>query len=306
MALALFALAAPSWALAGPANDARLVVKTFKNVSTGQVVKGSASCPTGSRAVGGGYGSSGAMYTGWYFPRFDEPLASTGKPPRAGRPAARWRARVDESAPDPYDYKISVVCSKHSDATVVTKRFKVPSERYHGAVAMCPQGSRAIGGGLAVPTAAQGHTLIVDTGPIRTETSFSIIAPKTGQSARGWAATAFNGTATTERPEAVALCSHDSKAVAQTTTADVLAGSAEGKLVSCPAHSRATDGGFVVHPFLSGGGMVPFNEAANTPLASGGIAATKTGAVPRSWFPAVDNHTSGSITVDFVAICEPR
>src|SRR5205085_9870438 len=106
-------------------------------------------------------------------------------------------------------------------------------------------------------------------GPTRTEAPFPT-APATGKSARGWVASAYNGAATTERLKTVALCSHDSKAVAQTKTMDVPPTTAAGKLVYCPDHARATGGGFVVHSFLSSS-KKPFNVAENPPSTTAGF-----------------------------------
>ena len=117
----------------------------------GSAQSGLATCPAGSRVVGGGVTTNSATPNNAvpYRIMLSGPLDETGSTANTadGDIARSWYAYVAGGGL----FRISALCSRASDAFVETTDFQVQdsaTSTQGSAVATCPAGSRAIGGGV--------------------------------------------------------------------------------------------------------------------------------------------------------------
>src|SRR4051794_32212769 len=113
-----------------------------------------------------------------------------------------------------------------NDATIVAAPFELAPSQSDGAIARCPPGQRAVGGGLDT----QGSPWVIDpndkgdshlevSGP-RDETG-TTAGTDTGDVPRSWYGAIRNGTGETRTFKVFAICSQSSDATIQATAVDV-------------------------------------------------------------------------------------
>ena len=117
---------------------------------------GDSTCPNGTRVVGGGVGTTG--------PTVGSEVALSGPTvnggvPNSGDVANRWLASVINTG-QPQTYRVFALCSASSDATIAEASFSFgnedPKQATKDAVARCPAGQRALGGGIITTATTVG------------------------------------------------------------------------------------------------------------------------------------------------------
>lgn len=230
--------------------DSDAILSEFTLATTGltaaSVNERSVACPTGSRAVGGGVGTTAAVpaspgitqpysYTSVPVDAADSVTAtSSGDVPRGWRANAAFQSASFGSA----TLRFYAVCSASSDATLQVTPFTVPSpggsaDAVSGAVATCPTGTRVLSGGVASDLAegAPPNLRIQRSGPLdATSSPDSPAGTDAADVARSWygaeryqAAVAGSGSFRT-----IAVCATDAAVTppptGDTTPPDTIAG----------------------------------------------------------------------------------
>lgn len=189
------------YAVCSATSDATVVAFT-SSVGGTTTLPGMASCPSGSRAIGGGVGTSVAIPASTN-PTF--PFANVNVPVDAGGTVTgtqtgdipqSWRAAVSfqSTAPSPVGgtVKFFAVCSVSSDATIQATPFTVTvagkTDPVNGAVASCPSGQRALSGGVAFDGDPVGTSIRIQrNGPLDSESTADAPAgTDAGDVARSW------------------------------------------------------------------------------------------------------------------------
>jgi hypothetical protein len=152
----------------------------------------SATCPSGTRAIGGGFGSSEEP-SAYRRTTFDQPLAGdTILGATTGSVADGWYFFGENYGDAPVLMKVFAVCSASSRATVQAASFDADAPAQASAV--CPGTGRATGGGFGATSDANSADW-VSTAPA---TGAGGPASSDGDVSRGWFgrvdATAFSGT----------------------------------------------------------------------------------------------------------------
>jgi hypothetical protein len=188
-----------------------------------------------------------------------------------------------------------------SDASVVVTAYQA-SDTVTSAVANCPSGSRAVGGGLASTAPAQ-------SGVVQGEQRFSWPLTENGTQtfidggvARSWEAGLGFGLARGEW-KVYALCSASSDATIQVETKNVGADTIAELQVACPSGSRVLGGG-VSQPNASVkdnnavGSSAPYDD-------TNSVLSAEDGDQARFWHAKYSNDTQQSQGVRVYALCSP-
>ncbi len=241
---AALTLVGASGAQAGAGDDAHFLVQQQTIPNNGSAFSNVVQCPIGERAIGGGLR--------WFsFPstlsiRGSGPVGSDSLLLADGEVPAGWQNRAVNLGSQSQTMISYAICSAGTDATTVKAvEFAVVRDsnglNTGRATAACPNGQRAIGGGVT-PT-GPGHTAFVtSSGPV--DETLQVSSTTSGDVARGWFAL-INGPLG-ERWRAYAICSATSTATIQTASVVVTAGqggAAGSTGVSCPTGQRALSGG---------------------------------------------------------------
>ena len=181
------------YAICSATSDATIEAKPLP-LAPGQTGQASASCPTGTRAVGGGVGVINPTT-----PAFGEllrsgPLDETGSPlgTNTGDIARSWNAFLYNSAAA-NEYRVFALCSAGSDATIEVKTVSIERDREPATdvVAQCPSGRRALAGGVISPeVVGQGRPSLTQSGPL--DETAKTASTDSGDIARAWSATIYN------------------------------------------------------------------------------------------------------------------
>lgn len=293
-ALALVAVCPVSAAHAAPGGDATIAAA---RLSVGPQSSGGAvaTCPAGKRVVGGGVGTTAAEVESQL--RVSGPVDETGLTANTGDGdvARHWYADVRNFDDQSAEHKVFALCSATSDATVEETSVFLESNAGSSAVATCPAGRRAVGGGIGT-TAAVGTSLVRVSGPL--DDTGLTANTSDGDVARHWYANFFN-TASPRTYKVLALCSASSDATVVEETFGVPGGASTSAPVRCPAGRRALGGGLgttaddVAAQLLVSG---PLDE-------SGATATTADGDVARHWYANFYNFVGASRTYKVFALC---
>ncbi len=292
------------WAVARGGSDAIIEATAFSVDSTFGFESGEefASCPGGKRALGGGIVQSG-------FPEgavaSSGPLDSSGRPAetRDGDKAKQWYASVTNYSSGVMDFKVFAICSADSTARLETKVFRTQSNDPGHAVAKCPAGKRALGGGVISPhSPSPDDSAVIASGPLDASGGFSALDD--GDKATQWygAALINNAGADHTRFRVFVICAADSNATVQRTQFDVDSPGTDADYAECPAGRRAVGGGVIP----SSGPVRRFYVRASGPLDSTSeMESTEDGDVATQWYAAIRNYLGGQTRSFYVlAICE--
>jgi hypothetical protein len=282
------ARAAHSVGIATPGSDATVQETTFTVGPDRKVVDATATCPSGTRVVGGGVGftSTDPRFLAFGFVLQSGPVDETGRPAstETGDVARSWLASVWAPALGPIETRVFAICSASSDATIVAAPVTPggPGSLIPG-VATCPDGTRAVGGGVGATGAIVPTSFNVSlSGPV--DETGEIALTESGGVARSWVVSVDDRT-----PYRVfALCSAGSDATIETKLLSVDDTTELTRAtVQCPAGKRALGGGLgATTPGLSDTELsAPLDE-------TGEVAKTDSGDVARSWSAAFVNITS--------------
>lgn len=186
--------------LCSATSDATVEETTF---STGTTAGGEATamCPAGGRVVGGGVGTTASFADNLV--RFSGPVDETGTTAATadGDIARGWRAGVFNYGQG-QTYKVFALCSAASDATVEETTFTLAADTVGAAAATCPDGRRALGGGIGTTSTDGGQVQV--SGPL--DETGSTAATVDGDTARSWYANVYNGLGATRTYKTFALC----------------------------------------------------------------------------------------------------
>ena len=244
-------------------------------------------CDAGKRVVGGGALATGSTFgTGM---RANAPMT------KDGHDASGWYA--DVRASPARDVKIFVICSRHSDATIVKQPFPVSGDEGSTTV-NCPSGSRALSGGVSYAIGDRGAADVLRieaSGPL--DGSGSAASTNTGDVARKWFVDVGNPTGPPLQLTAFAVCSKKSKAKLKVVPFTVT-GEHESATAACAHRTRAIGGGFVAvgstrSAFTTSG---PRDETST-------VSGTKTGDVAREWHVSIDPIADVEQVYKVAAIC---
>ena len=263
----------------------------------------SARCPGGERALGGGVVQSG-------FPEgavaSSGPLDGSGRPARThdGDKAKQWYASAVNYSSGVMDFKVFAICSGDSTARLALESFRTDSNEPGHAIAKCPSGKRALGGGVISPRAPQSpddHAVIA-SGPLAATGGFSAIDD--GDKATRWYGAAFNNNAGVNhsRFRVYAICASDSNATAQRSRFGVDSPGTDWANSECPGDRRAVGGGVIP----SSGAARRFYVRASGPLDSTSETEnTQDGDAATQWYAAVVNNGGGQPrNFEVLALCE--
>jgi len=263
----------------------------------------SARCPAGERALGGGV-VHGAPYESAV--ASSGPLDGSGRPGRThdGDKAKQWYASAVNYSNGEMDFKVFAICSADSTARLSLESFRTDSNEPGHAIAKCPSGKRALGGGVISPRAPQSpddHAVIA-SGPLAASGGFSAIDD--GDKATRWYGAAFNNNAGVghSRFRVYAICASDSNATAQRSRFEVDSPGTNSENSECPGDRRAVGGGVIP----SSGAARRFYVRASGPLdSSSEMEATEDGDVPTQWYAAIFNYGGGQPrNFEVLALCE--
>lgn len=186
-------------------------------------------------------------------------------------------------------YRVVALCSATSDAVVATATFKVPAKSRAAGVAMCPEGMRAVGGGLR--SLGEGSlALLLTNGPVDETGTFEFT--ETGDVARGWHVSVRTFWAEFDQFYKVfALCSRESDAIVEAIE------SPRGA-VTCPSGRRVVGGGIGIASGDDSKAVIFFSG----PQTDGAGGPTD-GDVARRW--AASTRSRGGIALPFkiFALC---
>jgi hypothetical protein len=296
------AVAFAGYALARTARDATIQAAGFS--ANRGLHSAFASCPPGRRAVGGGVVESGRrfVYVGSSGP-LDASGAGVPLDPSAavantkdGDKAGGWYAGVSNASSKSVHLKALALCSKASDARIEAKGFSAGGRDTGVAVAKCPSGKWAVGGGVVQSNWPDNRVLA--SGPL--DATGVIANTKDGDKAKRWYAAVHNLPARRVHFKVFALCSANSRARIVATRFSVGSGRTGHAFVKCPARKRAL-----------GGGIIQFGPAkflrvlASAPLDASGVPSkTKDGDKAKRWYAAIKNRNPHRVRFKVLAICE--
>jgi hypothetical protein len=147
-----------------------------------------ATCPPGSRALGGGIGTTAATLGAYV--RVSGPVDETGSIQNTfdGDIAKHWYASVSNLTPA-QSYRVFALCSAASYATIEETRFNGAAGTSGDGAATCPAGRWATGGGVGTTANTVGSSLQVSA-PLG-DTGLSALT-RDGDLARHWYASVEN------------------------------------------------------------------------------------------------------------------
>ena len=275
-------------AQAAPGSDGVMEVTEF-NAAFADLASpgGTATCPSGARATGGGVGASSQTVRVQVTGPLDADSGTTAGT-NDGDVARSWFGKVfaNNQPPNPSVVRTIAICSQGSDAFVESSPpIDVADSGTLDQTVPCPTGTRALGGGVGTTAATFGSDLKVSA-PVD-ETSSTALT-EDGDIARGWKVSLGNfGAMRTYK--VFAICSAASDATVEATTFEVANFSIGEGTANCPASRRALGGG-VGYVDTSEGvvdGSIPVNS-------TGVVGAGTDGEVARGWFARVFRSNFGS------------
>ncbi len=292
---------------AAPGSDAKVVVASF-TVGADQVGSGIATCPEGTRAVGGGVDQRIAPGTEGGTILESGPVDANRSPATTvtGEVARAWLAAGTAG-----DWRVFAICSATSDATVQATTFRRSpgaGDPFGRGTATCAPGTRVVGGGVVRVTPLVGGDSgllgpnVVTSEPL--DQTGLTAGTETGTVARSWAASVLLSSADAALEyRVIAVCSANSDATIQSqrVTVQDCVGCGKATVVTCPAGKRALGGGVGLIGPAGGFGRLFQSAPAD---GTGDTAETGSGDVPRSWSAHV-NHFAGGDDVEYrvSAIC---
>ena len=292
-------------ALARGGSDAEIEATAFSVDSTFgfESEDASARCPGGERALGGGVVQSG-------FPESvvasSGPLDGSGRAARThdGDKAKEWYASAVNYSSGAMDFKVFAICSADSTARLAMESFRTDSNQPGQAIARCPAGKRALGGGVISPRAPQSPDdhVVIASGPLAASGGFSAIDD--GDKATRWYGAALNNNAGVDHSKfrVYAICASDSNATVERTRFEVDSPDTNGDYSECPGNRRAVGGGLIP----SSGAARRFYVRASGPLDSTGeMENSEDGDVATQWYAAIYNYAGGQARdFEVFAVCE--
>jgi Ca2+-binding RTX toxin-like protein len=197
------------FALCSATSDATIVAGSVTKDPNATYAQGIATCPAGTRAVGGGMGATGPTLPLFFNASLSGPVDDTGQPAstESGDVARSWVVSVDDRTP----YRVFALCSAGSDATIETKQFSVEDHTVEpptGATVQCPAGKRVLGGGIGVT--GQGLNWTELNGPL--DETGETAKTESGDIARSWSASVSNVADVTRVFRVSAICASDTPA----------------------------------------------------------------------------------------------
>ena len=197
-----------TFAICSATSDARVYESTF-TVASATEGGATETCPAGTRAVGGGVGTTDQTVAGVIIQ--STPLGPGGTVGNSdtGQEARSWFARVRNTSGQTRTYRTFVICSATTDATLEATSFTVPANTAAAQnVAACPAGRRALGGGVGN---VGDQTRVRVSQPLNEAGA----QPGEGQPARQWHAIVANQDAAARLFKVFAICASDDTAVPQ-------------------------------------------------------------------------------------------
>ena len=272
-----------------PESDATIVARTF-SVAEQQVGIATATCPAGKRAVGGGVGqldtdNTAAKSTAAQVEQ-SGPLDETGTAANteSGDVARSWLGSVFNNGPI-RAFRMFVICSATSDATIEETAFSVAAGTLNGAVATCPAGKRVVGGGIASTGPSPRFSQVLQSGPL--DDTGATATTESGDIAKSWSASVGNSDGDVTRAYRVfAICSATSDAIVAAKTFSLGDGEHGVGVATCPPGRRAVGGG------MGETGPSPyfgFVHMSGPVDGTGATTNTQSGDVARSWYVFIGN-----------------
>jgi RTX calcium-binding nonapeptide repeat (4 copies) len=173
------------FAICSASSDATIVEAPLPHDANSSFGSAAATCPSGTRAVGGGVGLVSFRGPSIFSVMVSGPVDDSGQTAstESGDVARSWLAEIAVN-----EYRVFALCSAGSDATIEAKVFSVEEAvgLPNGAVAQCPAGKRALGGGVGVTGGGLGS---LNTSSPLDETGQTA---ETGDVARAWFAFVTN------------------------------------------------------------------------------------------------------------------
>ncbi|HEV8153175.1 MAG TPA: hypothetical protein VGP78_09590 [Solirubrobacteraceae bacterium] len=190
-----------TFAVCSASSDALVYESTFTlpGLSDGGAFE---TCPAGTRAVGGGVGTTESSVAGVV--KESAPLGPGGTIGNSatGQEGRSWTARVRNPSGETRTYRTFVLCSATSDATIEAASFTVGSQANGQDVAACPAGRRALGGGVGN---VGDQTRVRVSQPLDQNGT----APGEGEAAGQWYASVYNIDSGPRVFKVFALCASD-------------------------------------------------------------------------------------------------
>jgi hypothetical protein len=301
----------PAGAQAAPGSDTTVEAAEF-SVLNRAAGSAAATCPAGSRVVGGGVDTTGPTPVGAALPIPYQVLAS-GPRDESGEPtslsdgdiARQWYAYVWNGENGEQRFKVFALCSRTSDATIEATSVTVAAGASAQVTAPCPGSSRVVGGGVdaSSPPRPDGAPHWAQlSGPRDTDNIPANLDD--GDIASRWHANMRTAAeAGTQNFKVYALCSSALQATAQVAELPLGARAAGTASAACPAGSRVTGGG-VDASGPSPDAAAPLLVLLSSPLDETGLPGdTADGDVARQWRGYVRNSTAAERVFEVIALC---
>jgi Ca2+-binding RTX toxin-like protein len=193
------------FAICSATSDATIVAGAVTKDPNEAYAQGVATCPAGTRAVGGGMGATGPTLPLFFNASLSAPVNDSGQLEStvSGDVARSWVVSVDARTP----YRVFALCSAGSDATIATKAFSVEDDSVVpvGATVQCPAGKRVLGGGIGVTGPGLSWTEL--NGPL--DETGETAKTESGDVARSWTASVSNIADITRVFRVSAICAAD-------------------------------------------------------------------------------------------------
>ena len=189
------------FAICSATSDATIVTGPVTKDPNSSLAQGVATCPGGTRAVGGGVGATGAIVRTSFNVSLSGPVFLDTARTESGRVAQSWVAVVDSRTP----YRVFALCSAGSDATLETKLFLSGATEGTRATVQCPAGKRVLGGGIGATTPGLSWTNL--SGPLN-ETG-EAAKTESGDVARSWSASVGEAGGVDRLFRVSAICASD-------------------------------------------------------------------------------------------------
>lgn len=184
------------FALCSATSDATIAQSNISLAANAVKGSGDSTCPSGTRVVGGGVGTTGPTVGGQV--ALSGPLGQALTVPNTGDVARVWVASVANGGAA-QTYKVFALCSASSDATIAEASFSFPggAQTEGEAVARCPAGRRALGGGIITTASTVSSTVRrsapqVGTGFATIQSALENGATVDTNVSRRWAASVVN------------------------------------------------------------------------------------------------------------------
>lgn len=199
------------FAICSATSDATIVTGTIKKDPNSSLAQGVATCPGGTRAVGGGVGATGALVRGLFNVSLSGPVFLDTARTESGRAAQSWVVAVDDRTP----YRVFALCSAGSDATIESTLFLADTTAGTAATAQCPAGKRVLGGGIGATTPGLSGTVL--SGPL--DETGEAAKTESGDVARSWSASVSETGGDRRLFRVSALCASDPPAASKPVAA---------------------------------------------------------------------------------------